>query len=302
MLKTVVCAFLFLVASTSVYAACPPYTYTFTNGTTADATQVNANFTTVMSCASTNATILRGYISGLQLGAVGGTSSFSIATGVAADNAVSAYMELSSGYTKTTASWTVGSGNGGLDTGTIANSTWYHVYLIERTDTGITDILVSLSASAPTLPASYTLYRRIGSIQTDGSAHWQAFKQIGDEFIWTKSALDTFNSPYTVTTSSVLRTTGCPTGINVLVHLRGLYQDYGNAGQSAAAIRSPYETYSTASGSTAVVNPNGVQGVDVWEQTNTSAQVAVQGYTLGSYPYFYFYTVGWRDNRGKDLN
>src|SRR5690606_3294975 len=32
---------------------CPSYTYTFSNGTTADATEVNANFATIANCANT---------------------------------------------------------------------------------------------------------------------------------------------------------------------------------------------------------------------------------------------------------
>jgi len=34
----------------------------------------------------------------------------------------------------------------------------------------------------PTLPSGYTLYRRIGSMKTTGSAQWQTFLQIGDRF------------------------------------------------------------------------------------------------------------------------
>ena len=45
-------------------------------------------------------------------------------------------MTLAAAISKTTSAWAVGTGNGALDTGTIANSTWYHVYVIERTDTG----------------------------------------------------------------------------------------------------------------------------------------------------------------------
>ena len=46
-------------------------------------------------------------------------------------------LSLASAYTKTTSAWGVGTGNGSLDTGSIANSTWYHVYLIKRVDTGV---------------------------------------------------------------------------------------------------------------------------------------------------------------------
>ena len=178
-----------LIFSFGAEAACPPYTYTFSNGSTADATQVNANFTTVMNCANTNTVILPGYISGLQLSTAGSSSTFGIAVGTASNTTALSYMALSSAYTKTTSSWTVGTGNGALDTGTIANNTWYHAFLIQRTDTGVVDVLVSLSPTSPTLPASYTLFRRIGSMKTDGSAHWTKFVQNGDEFLDRKSVV-----------------------------------------------------------------------------------------------------------------
>ena len=39
-------------STTASYAACTPYSYSFTNGTLSDATQLNSNFTTIMSCAN----------------------------------------------------------------------------------------------------------------------------------------------------------------------------------------------------------------------------------------------------------
>lgn len=119
-------------------------------------------------------------------------------------------------FTKTTGSWAVGSGNGGLDTGSVANSTWYHVFVIERTDTGVVDELISASASFPVLPGNYTEKRYIYSFLTDGSAHIVAFKTSpdGDKFFWTASVLG-FNDTG-VTTSATLETmTGVPTGVKV---------------------------------------------------------------------------------------
>jgi hypothetical protein len=82
-------------------------------------------------------------------------------------------------YTKTTSAWAVGSGNGALDTGTIADSTC--IILIKRLDTGVVGPLISLLATAPTLPANYTLFRHIGSRKTNGSGEWVKVMQLGDE-------------------------------------------------------------------------------------------------------------------------
>ena len=47
--------------------------------------------------------------------------------------------------------------------GSISNSTYY-AYLIQRPDTLVTDVIFSLSSSAPSLPTDYTRYQRIGSV------------------------------------------------------------------------------------------------------------------------------------------
>ena len=60
-------------------------------------------------------------------------------------------------------------GANGLDTGSLANSTWYAVYLIYN-GSAVAG-LMSTSGSAPTLPGGYTYFTRYGWIQTDGSAH-----------------------------------------------------------------------------------------------------------------------------------
>jgi hypothetical protein len=108
---------------------------------------------------------------------------FDIALGSAVSDDNTTFMKLAA-FTKTTGSWTLGSGNGALDTGSVAASTWYYVYLIERTDTGVVDILISINSSSPTLPSSYTKKVLIGFLLTDGSAHIRAFTQIGRQFYW----------------------------------------------------------------------------------------------------------------------
>lgn len=64
------------------------------------------------------------------------------------------------------ANWAVGSAAGGLDTGARAASTWYHIYIIYNPTTLVTDALLSLSATTPTMPSGYTKKRMIGAIRT----------------------------------------------------------------------------------------------------------------------------------------
>lgn len=91
-------------------------------------------------------------------------------------------MALSSSITKRLdANWVVGTNNGGLDTGAVADGT-YHVWLIQRSDTGVVDALFSVSASSPIMPTSYDRKRRIGSI-VRASASIRAFRQFEDRFL-----------------------------------------------------------------------------------------------------------------------
>ena len=75
---------------------------------------------------------------------------------------------------------TTATGAGGLDTGALAGSTWYSVWRIGKSD-GTRAFLFSLSATAPTMPAGYTLKARVGWFRTDGTANKYplAFKQYG---------------------------------------------------------------------------------------------------------------------------
>src|SRR3990167_5278425 len=80
------------------------------------------------------------------------------------------------------AAWAVGTNQGGrMSAAAIANTT-YHVPLIKRVDTGVVDVGLDVSATAPTLPTNYTKFRRIGSILREAGAI-VAFSQIGDEFL-----------------------------------------------------------------------------------------------------------------------
>ncbi len=83
---------------------------------------------------------------------------------------------------------TASTGANGLDTGTIATSTWYALYVIWNGTT--TSGLISLSATAPTMPSGYTHRARVGWIMTDGTANKYplSFIQKGNMFQYVVSA------------------------------------------------------------------------------------------------------------------
>jgi len=74
-------------------------------------------------------------------------------------------------------------GANGIDAGALAAETWYSIYAIGDSTGAITPDagLLSTSPTAPTLPAGYDCFRRIGAARTNGSAGLIGFRQMGHE-------------------------------------------------------------------------------------------------------------------------
>jgi hypothetical protein len=269
---------------------------TLTNGTNADATQVMANFNALLSCINSNASPApRSYLSGLALSTTGGSASFAVAPGVATSDDTTTSMKLAQAYAKTTASWAVGSGNGGLDAGSIANNTWYHVFLIERTDTGVVDVLISSSPMSPALPTGYTKQRRVGSIKTDGSGHWVAFAQTGDEFVWASNQTEVSAATITGTSLLTQNLSWVPPGVRTIAHFGGFYVP--TAAGNAFSIFSPDVT---SSGSYLVTASSTSAGG--WFQAHVLTDLApsvkyIQSASPGTWGLL---VIGYTDRRGRD--
>jgi hypothetical protein len=205
-------------------------------------------------------------------------------------------MALGSAYTKTTSAWALGTGNGAMDTGSVAASTWYHVYLIQRPDTLVTDVLFSLNVSAPTMPTNYTRKRRIGSMKTDGSSKWIAFVQFGNEFLWSAAVLDVNEA--TLTTSEELETLSVPTGVQVMARLRGLMQ-HATSGTKILLHSTDAADIAPANGNfTAIAQITAVNvafTVDV--RTNTSGQI--KAISSAASTTLQLVTYAWIDRRGR---
>jgi hypothetical protein len=98
-----------------------------------------------------------GYLDGLQLTRTGART-LSIAVGSARNSAGTANLALA---IPAAIDLDAAVGPGGLDTGTVAANTMYHIYALASNG------IASLSSSAPT---GQTSYRRIGAIRTDASS------------------------------------------------------------------------------------------------------------------------------------
>ncbi len=71
-------------------------------------------------------------------------------------------------------------GANGLDTGTIAASSLYYIYVIGSSNNLASSAgLLSLSASAPLMPYNYDMFRRVGCISIDSGSHIRPFMQLG---------------------------------------------------------------------------------------------------------------------------
>ncbi|TBY60138.1 hypothetical protein E0H46_31700 [Rhizobium leguminosarum bv. viciae] len=226
------------------------------------------------------------------------TNDIDIAIGSAASDATSpAMMTLASALTKRLdAGWAVGTNQGGLDTGSIANTT-YHIWLIARSDTGVVDALFSTSATSPTMPTNYDRKRRIGAIKRE-SAAIVAFIQDGDFFQWMVPTADVT----TISTTPTLRNLRLPAGLQLVARC-GISITHSNA-------MATVNHWDPAIGSTLPINQlGGFQvfvntvtnqgGTTVQEvRTNSSGQVyasssssALTTYTLA--------TLGYFDRRGR---
>lgn len=243
---------------------------------------------------------LRSYLAGLTLSTAGASASFSIAAGAAADSANAVLMSLASAISKTTAAWSVGTAQGGLDAGVIANNTWYHVYLIRRPDTGVADVVFSTSAAAPTLPANYTQYRRIGALLTNGVAQWTLFSQVGDEFLLAAPTTLTASNPGTAAVSWTL---GVPTGLQVDAIVGG-YFNWATTGGASHRLYSFEEADAATSTSNAthftVATSSTAASIGrVRIRTNTSAQIRTRSNGSGASDEVRINTLGWVDTRGR---
>lgn len=271
---------------------------TISSATTGVTQSAGDNSTKIATTAYANrAAVLRSYISGLTLSTAGASATMSVAAGAASDSTNVFMLSLASSYSKTTSAWAVGSGNGGLDTGAVANSTWYYFYLIRRPDTNVTDVIFSTSSSSPALPTNYTQYRYIGAGLTNGSAQWTKFTQFGDEFWWDTPVLDVSS---TGSTTAVTSTLSVPRGRKMKAVMNAqissgemaYISDLANADLAPSNSISP----SASVGSTgAAVVQHGQ--VSVW--TNTAAQIRHR--ESNTTPTINIVTLGWLDLRGKDL-
>jgi hypothetical protein len=252
-------------------------------------------------------TTVKGHIHGLTLSnnTTDATNDIDIAAGEATSTeATPVLMILASALTKRLdAGWAVGTGNGGLDTGSIADTT-YHVWLIRRSDTGVVDALFSTSASSPTMPTNYDQKRRIGSIMR-ASSTIRGFVQYGDQFRWKDPVGDVAATD--PGTSAVTRTLSVPAGIIVEAFVTVGFDATSVASNPASVFISDL---SATDGAPSVGRYNVLMysatatfnnaGLVARVFTNTSGQIRSRCQGSAATTVFRIQTHGWWDQRGRD--
>lgn len=272
-------------------------------GNNSGSTTINVGQTSTTLCTTTFkgsviGTRTRGCVDGFQMSCTSATTTLTITAGEC-DDLTHVVLIKSAITSKVFANtWAAGSGSNGLDTGTVANSTWYHVWAIRKDSDATGDILFSTSATAPTMPAGYTYKRRIGAFFSTSGGNVTQFIQVGDEFLWL--AVPTDGTASFTSGTAQLATLSVPLGVQVW----SLFNLRANAVNGQIYVSSPDQNDETVLVGTAqirgtmfaVTTATGVLG---WlkVRTNTSSQVRIvtnASYTLA------WSAVGWCDPRGRD--
>lgn len=247
----------------------------------------------------------RSYIQGLTYSnnVADATNDIDIAIGCALDGTNVRMIVLGSAITKRLdAAWAVGNNQGGLDTGSIGNSDYY-MWLIERSDTGVVDVLFSLSATAPTMPTGYDYKRRIGWFKRVGgtivafSTYETAGGGIG--LRWTAPTLDV-NLANTLTNTR--RTDALKVPLNFAVMANFTASAYDASTGSTARICCPDETdaapaYNTAAMSNITWSTTLVGLREFWMRTSATGTIAARVEAALNVDFYGASTIGFEWSR-----
>ncbi len=219
-----------------------------------------------------------------------------VAPGACADDVGGDTISIPAALTKRLdAAWAAGTNQGGLDTGTVADSP-YFIFAIKNPSTGATDILFSLSRTAPTMPSGYSLKRLIGWLRRVSSTnvpfHTYELSGGGLEMTWDSPTVDV--AAATIGTSRSLQTVKVPSGISVRATLsmalsfsggEGRHVNISSPDQTEAAVNATSAIQGTVGFSQTISLTAGAQSISdnsgtiTWQnrvRTNTNAQVAMR--------------------------
>lgn len=168
-------------------------------------------------------------------------------------------------------------GAAGLDTGAMANNTFYAVYAIGDSY-GIEpgSALISANLTSPLLPAGYDMFFRIGYVKSGGSADLLPFRQDGcglDRWMWYDAAIATsVTAGSSATYAAVDASAGLPSSTPTMVNWLCTFTPTAAADKLVLVPGTSTATagYASASGSVAAV-ANTVNLICPTDSPNTDA-------------------------------
>jgi hypothetical protein len=152
-----------------------------------------------------------GFVYGLTLttDATDATNDIVIAVGGArSDDDTANLVQTASLIKRADATWVVGTNQGMLDTGAVGDSR-YALWSIKRPDTNVVDVLSSLSFTAPTMPANYTIKALIGEFTRAGGVNGMPL-WYGPRLASVGFSTITLGQPLATTSGSSATFTGIP--------------------------------------------------------------------------------------------
>jgi hypothetical protein len=226
-----------------------------------------------------------------------------VVAGSCLDNDKDTVMTVGALTKQIDASWVTGTNQGGLTSSlTVANNTWYHVFVVVVSGTADVMFDTSVTCANGVTDHTVTQFRRIGSVKTDGSANIVAFIQNGNKFVWdvpvqdvstlnpgTSAITPTLTTPLGVKVESIINV-GAISGTSTTRHL--LFTDPAQTDTAPSAT-----VYHQIMGG-ATDDSYGSQTHLVY--TNTSSQIRYRlGPTSVAGTEVEINTVGWYDLRGQ---
>jgi len=246
----------------------------------------------------------RGHIWGLIMSNAADTANdITIATGEARNEANTGDMILDSAITKQIdAAWAVGTNAGGLNTGAVADNTWYEVHLIKRVDTNVVDVMFTTTANRTTLPTNYTLSRRIGWVRRATGTLLQ-FTQVENHFTLTTPVNDV---SATATATATARTLTSPP--STIARFRASCLGNTSVNAANAIVFSEIVETDTAPTTTNGFNSIGsgdfaIQGAGHFElRVSSTSTIRDRAITATGTMAYDISTFGWIDNRTRFSN
>ena len=207
-------------------------------------------------------------------------------------------MQLASSITKRLdATWAVGTDAGGRDSAQSLADGWWHVFLIHNPTSNITDVLLSTSASSPTLPTGYTHKALIMSVPRSTSL--VAFTMI-DDIVTLNTLVTSRNSTSSATDALVSTYTPPDRRVRPLLQFIVTTNSNGTFFASIANGDSANSKYNVLAVSAADPTTSAITAV-MPVYTDLSQRIRFTASITGTVASAAIYSHGWQENRGRKL-